>query len=247
MKSSFSMSKVDTQEEREERIERIQAIVEEDYQRIQDTRDPYVVLNLDSTVDFEEVRDRYERYERFYRAENFQRLGNMDLTRKALDVRRAIGRAMVQIQSKQGQGGAAPIPSLNQDPELPDVDEDAAAMGDIYFRDGLSYLRLGDYGAAHDYFQRASDYDPSRGIILANLAYTQFKLDPTSPDVIDETGRNLRRAASMDPDNAEVFVLAARFGINTQDEEMAGSAIERIEELAPGHPRLKRLKKRANF
>ncbi len=237
------MSKVETQE----RIERIQAIVEEDYERIQETSDPYVVLNLDSAVGPEEVRDRYERYERFYRAENFQRLGNMDLTRKALDVRRAIGRAMVQIQSRYDRNSSSPMPSFSTDPDLPEVDDNAAAMGDIYFRDGLSYLRLGDYNSACDYFQRACDYDPSRGIILANLAYTQFKKDPTNPEVVDETGRNLRRSASMAPDNAEVFVLLARFGINTRDTQIAQGAIERIEKIAPAHPRLKRLKKRANF
>ena len=244
------MAKVDSEKDRADRIGRIQAIVQEDYDRIQAAEDPFTVLNLVHRAGSEEVRDRYERYERFYRAENFQRLGDMDLTRKALEIRRAIGRAMVQIQSnfQTQETPAAGVSSLSApDPELPEVDRDAAAMGDIYFRDGLSYLRLGDFNAAFEHFQRASDYDPSRGIILANMAYTQFKLDPTDEAVVEQTGRRLKRAAQMAPDDPEIHSLLARFGINCRDKEMAEDALNRLESIDPAHPRLARLRKRANF
>ncbi len=244
------MSKVDSEKDRADRIGRIQVIVQEDYDRIQAAEGPFTVLNLATGSSPEEVRDRYERYERFYRAENFQRLGDMDLTRKALEIRRAIGRAMVQIQSnfQTQETPAAGVSSLaDREAGLPEVDPDAAAMGDIYFRDGLSYLRLGDFNAAFDQFQRASDYDPSRGIILANLAYTRFKIDPTDEEVADQTGRRLQRAAQMEPDNPEIFSLVARFGINRRDKEVAEQALKRLESIDPTHPRLTRLKKRANF
>ena len=235
------MSKVDSPDEHTDRSERIRSIVREDFERIQDTSNPYVVLNLTGEATMEEVRDRYDRYERFYRAENFQRLGNMDLTRKALDVRRAIGRAMVQIQSRPDTD-AKPVA-----PDLPDIDPEAEAMGDIYLRDGLTYLRLGDFNAAREYFQRACDYDPSRGIILANLAYTRFKLDPTNKPLKEEAGRGLQRAAKMEPDNPEIFALLARFGINTRNQEMSHRALEQLEALKPNHPLLPSLKKRAKY
>lgn len=242
------MPKVDSKEGRENRLGRIQTIVQEDYERIQSAPGPYVILNLTPDATAMEVRERYERYERFYRAENFQRLGDMDLTRKALDIRRAIGRAMVEIQTRaEARDIEAGLPTPNDRPALPDVDPDASAMGDIYFRDGLSYLRLGDFNAAREHLERASSYDPSRGIILANLAYTRFKLDPTKKEHIEETGRNLSQAASMEPDNPEIFTLMARFGINTRDQQMAHRAIERLELLKPDHPRLERLKKRAKY
>ncbi len=241
------MSDVDSEDDNESRLERIQGIVEEDFERIQSTDDPFVVLNLSEQATPEEVRDRYERYERFYRAENFQRLGDMDLTRKALDIRRTIGRAMVEIQSMFEQRSEAEHQAKKAFSELPDVDPDAAAMGDIYFRDGLSFLRLGDLESARQHFQRASDYDPSRGIIIANLAYTEFKLDPTNDEVVEQTGRNLQRAANVEPKNPEIFVLLARFGINTRDQKTARSALERLEKLNPSHPRLKALKKRAKL
>lgn len=243
------MPKVDPQSERASRIGRIQAIVQEDYERIQDNDDPFVILNLTATASAEEVRDRYERYERFYRADNFQRLGDMDLTRKALDIRRAIGRAMVEIQTQIDSDAEEErsMPAPDSVPELPAVDPDAAAMGDIYFRDGLTLLRLGDFNAARDYLQRSCSYDPSRGIILANLAYTRFKLDPTDIEVVKSTGRNLNRAVTMEPDNPEILVLMARFGINSSDICMAHRAIKQLETIRPEHPRLDRLKKRAKY
>ncbi|RVU48793.1 hypothetical protein EA187_05015 [Lujinxingia sediminis] len=240
------MGNPDESDDRASRLGRIQTIVHEDFERIQSTADPYVVLNLAPGSDIDEVRSRYERYERFYRAENFQRLGDMDLTRKALDIRRAIGRAVVEIQSRQQpalqQNQKAASPSRA---EVPGVEPDAAAMGDIYFRDGLTYLRLGDFNAANDVLTRAVTYDPSRGIILANLAYTRFKLDPTSREMVDETARLLTQAMSMEPDNPEVFVICARFAINTQNHAMSRRAIDRLEALKPDHPRLERLRRRA--
>lgn len=229
-----------------ERLERIQAIVQEDYDRIQNTDDPYVVLNLSRQAAADEIRDRYERYERFYRAENFQRLGDMELTRKALEIRRTISEAMGEVESvfQNDDGESLESPSSIA---ATDIDDNQAAMGDIYFRDGLTYLRLGDLETAREYFERANDYDSTRGIILANFAYTRFKLDPTNEEVVREVEKKLSRAASMEPENPEIFTLLARFGINTRKQQMADRAITRLEALDPHHPRLPKLKKRANF
>ena len=244
------MTSSDSQTSRGDRIERIKSIVEEDYHRIQATDNPYQILNLPDHASPEQVKDRYERYERFYRAENFQRLGNMDLTRKALDVRRSIGRAMVRIQAEQSsqpEPASKPTKRPGADTDLPSVDPDAAAMGDIYFRDALSYLSIGDLSSACEYFQRACDYDPSRGIIRAHLAYTEFKRNPTHEETVKRAGRQLRMAADLAPNNVEVFALLARFGINDRDNELAHSAIKRMEALDPSHPQLARLKKRAHY
>ena len=73
-----------------DRIEKVRGIVSEDFARISSTDDPFVILNLDEDATLDDANQRYERYEKFYRAENFQRLGDMDLTRKALHIRRAI-------------------------------------------------------------------------------------------------------------------------------------------------------------
>ena len=231
------------------RLSRIQAIVQEDYDRVQGSSDPYVVLNLPAGASASEVQDRYERYERFYRAENFQRLGDMDLTRKALDVRRSIGRAMVEIQTGISRADTKRVPqqATPEVPQIPSVAPDSASMADIYYRDGLTYLRLGDFNAAADNLLRATTYDPSKSIYLANLAYTRFKLNPTSLEVTSETGENLKQAVAMEPRNPEVLAIQARFGINTRDHKLAHEAIRVLEQVRPDHPRLKILKKRSKY
>jgi tetratricopeptide (TPR) repeat protein len=220
-------------------------MVADDYERIANTEDPFAILNLNRDASLDEVRSRYERYEKFYRAENFQRFADMDMTRKALDIRRAIGRAMVSIQSAAGgDSGEIPAHESNEAPVLPQVDDDCAALGDIYFRDGLTYLKLRDLNSAEECLQRAIDYDPSRGIILAYLGYTQFKLRTNDPTVVEESRKRLKRAAKMEPKNVEIYVLMARFGINTEAIELAGDALDKVEQLRPKHPKLRRLQKR---
>lgn len=240
------MSSSDLNNEQAGRLSRLQAIVHDDYERIQHATDPFVVLNLAPGATYEEVYDRYARYERFYLAENFQRLGDQELTRRAVHIRHALSEAMAQIKAQMTRHDQIPLTDwLNDAPSHPEVDADAAAMGDIYYRDGLTYLYLGDFAAACDHLQRACDYDPSRGVLQAQLAYTRFKLDPINPEVVKEAGQRLRRAATLDPEHPEIFALLARFGINTRDQEMARSALIRLEALHPDHPRLHSLRRRA--
>lgn len=228
-----------------ERNSKIRSMVRSDYERISNTSDPFVILNLSEESSLEEARSRYARYEKFYRAENFQRFGDMDLTRKALDVRRAIGRAMATIESKLAkEPGGADRGDDDFLSTLPEVDDDCAALGDIYFRDGLTFLKLRDLNSAEECLQRAVDYDPSRGIILAYLSYTQFKLRRNDPAVVDESRWGLQRAVRMGPDNPEIYVLLTRFGINAEEVELATEALSTLEELRANHPRLEKLKKR---
>ena len=117
-------------------------------------------------------------------------------------------------------------------------------MGDVYFRDGLTYLKLRDLNAAVDCLQRAVDYDPSRGDILAYLAYARFKLRQNDPEVIESSRANLDRAARMSPSNVDIFLLRARFGINTQDIPFAEKAIKRVRQIRPDHPKLEKLDRR---
>jgi tetratricopeptide (TPR) repeat protein len=222
------------------RIERLRSIVNEDYARISKTDDPFVVLNLAPGSRWDEAAARYERYERFYRAENFQRLGDMDLTRKALDVRRAVGRSIVEIQGMlEGNENVFEEPTA-----LTELDPNSRALGDIYYRDGLTYLRLGDVDSAIDCLRRASEYDPTRGIILAYLAYTTFRRRMKSPDVVKESERSMAQAVRMEPDNPDVHVLAARFWLKLREVDKAFDHIRTVEKLEPDHPKLKSLYRR---
>ncbi len=223
------------------RIERIRAIVTEDYERVMGTEDPYVILNLTSSSSWEEASSRYERYERFYRAENFQRLGDMDLTRKALDIRRAVGRAIVEVQSLFDSGGMSEISESTSNTGLLQVDPNAKALGDIYYEDGLTYLKLGDMDKAAECFATATDYDPTRGIVLAYRSYTSFRLRMNEPEVIADTRRNLYQASRMEPDNADILVLITRFHLKMKEKNEAEDTLKRIATMAPKHPKLKKL------
>lgn len=230
---------------KENRVERVRGIVTEDFERISSGEDPFTILNLPRDASVDEAKERYERYEKFYRAENFQRLGDMDLTRKALHIRRALGRAMVSIQGQLSESGdTSRAESSADEPVIPDVDDDCAALSDIYFRDGLTYLKLRDLNSAVDCLQRAVDYDPGRGDVLAYLAYATFKLRPNVPTVTEKSREQLERAARMSPNNIDIFLLRTRFGINTADVQFAEGAIEKVRKIRPDHAKLPKLQRR---
>lgn len=227
------------------RLERIRSIVYEDYDRVTSTQDPFVILNLSRSTDWEEASARYERYERFYRAENFQRLGDVDLTRKALDIRRAVGRAIVEVQGVLDSLQEDSDADLESNTGMLKVDPNSTAMGDIYYRDGLTFLKLGDLDAAQDCFRTACDFDPTRGILLAYLSYTTFRRRLHDPDVVEEQKRNLYQATRVDPRSADIWVLVARVHIKLGEMADAEAAIERVEALEPNHPKLAKLRRHA--
>lgn len=230
-------------DDKDARLERIRAIVNEDYERINESADPFVILNLENGTSWDDASARYERYERFYRAENFQRLGDMDLTRKALDIRRAVGRAIGEVQGIVDSATSASEVSEVTSTGTLDVDPSSAALGDIYYRDGLTYLKLGDLEMAAECFRTGCDYDPTRGIVLAYLAYTTFRRRMNVPDAIDEARRNLLQAQRMEPKNADVMVLMARFHIKLGETDQAAKSIERVRQIEPKHPKLGKLER----
>lgn len=225
------------------RLDRIRAIVNEDFERITGSADPFVVLNLPRATDWEEASARYERYERFYRAENFQRLGDVDLTRKALDIRRAVGRAIVEVQGILDSMADNPEVSTESNTGMLKVDPNSVALGDIYYRDGLTFLKLGDLEAAQECFRTGCDYDPTRGILLAYLSYTTFRRRMNEPDVVEEQRRNLYQATRVDTKNPDVWVLVARMHLKLGEHADAALAVDRVGAIDPAHPKLDKLKR----
>src|SRR5690606_31339315 len=101
-----AMTRFDDTDERNHRLSGIKRIVQEDYERICNTEDPYITLNLRADASLSQVGSRYNRYERFYREENFQRLGDRELTERVIEIRRSIERAMIEIQTFFGPESA---------------------------------------------------------------------------------------------------------------------------------------------
>ncbi len=241
------MTSFDDSGERNHRLNGIQRIVQEDYERICNTEDPYVALNLRPDASMSQVGLRYNRYERFYREENFQRLGDPELTRLALEIRRGIERAIIEIQTISGPDYAQDEAShRNVFASAQESSSDSLAFSDIYFRDGLTYMRLGDFDCAYEFFERARRYNPGRNVISAYIAYIAYKRRPDDPRCIEETTRAFERMSTLEPNNVDIYILQARFALGSQQRALALEALAKIEALEPDHPWLARLRARTN-
>lgn len=229
--------------QKDARIERIRSIVQDDFNRIQEASSPYQVLNVSSSEAVDEIEERYQRYERFYRAENFQRLGDIDLTRKALDIRRAIGRAIVDVR-KRGPRSESESSSSLHDASLFAHDDDRHALSQIYLRDGLTYLQLGDLNEAGSFLSLAVEYGPQCALGMAYLGYVTHKRRSFDQDAVKEARRLLDRAVELSPEETDIHVLRGRFFAKQRNTEMLSTTIEEIERIDPAHPTLDRLQRK---
>jgi len=221
------------------RAEKVQKVVDDDYERVVEADGPWTVLGLEVGASPEEVNAQFERYEQFYRAENFKRFDDNDLTRKALEIRKLVSRAVVELQAMSRDEGESPGSS----PSLQSIDSDAQALAGIYFRDGISWLKLDDVETAIDCFQRSMDLDPSSGLTLAYHAYAQFRQSPNDSSVVLQSRESFRTAAIIEPDDPQIHVLKARFALQTHNPEMAEEAIKRVRLLEPTHPAISELRR----
>ena len=249
------------QDEKGARIERIREIVKEDFDRVHGSRDPYDVLNVAVGETLQQIEERYQRYERFYRAENFQRLGDIDLTRKALDIRRALGKAIIKVRKKgaratpssRGSHGGATSPyhhaaaaSAASSSTTHDLllEHDHRALSQLYLRDGMTFLQLGDLAESSALLRRALEYDSSSGVTLAYLGYVMHKHRPFEAKATLEARECLDRAAQLCPEDPDVYILRGRFFAKQRDAPSLQECIEQIERINPAHPMLDRLQKK---
>lgn len=229
-----------------EEIEQVREIVEKDYRRIQQADDPWTILNLSPEDDPQKVTERYERYEQFYRVENFKRFNDKELTRKALEIRKMISRAVIDMQAKRsGATGGIDRDIPGDSTDFPSaVGPDAAALADIYFRDGITYLRLDDLESALRCFQRSLDHDPGAGETLAYHAYALFQKSPDDDNVLEECRESLRTAAMIESENPQIRLLLTRFGIEAGELDLAQSALDDVQRISPRHPDIPDLQQR---
>jgi tetratricopeptide (TPR) repeat protein len=237
----------DDLDEKAARIERIREIVQDDYARILQADSPWAILNVNRMDELPQVEARYERYERFYRAENFQRIGDMEMTRHALEIRRAIGRAIAEIRSNPSARPTRELSALRagareRPPEPLEADE--LAMGGLYFRDGLTYLQIGDMNEAAQHLRRALQFNPGHGLSAAYLAYVLYKRRDYDNEALEEAHALFERAISLSPNELDIYILRARFFTRTRDIERLHQSIEQIERLNAAHPMLDKLIKK---
>jgi hypothetical protein len=73
-----------------------------------------------------------------------------------------------------------------------------------------------------------------------------FKRRAYVDNAIDEARQLLTEAASLSPDDCDVFVLRGRFFARMGDVKDLMETINQIEILEPAHPMLDRLQRKAN-
>ncbi len=247
------MASLGEQDEKIARVERIREIVKDDFERVYGSQDPYDILNVAMGESLQQIEERYQRYERFYRAENFQRLGDIDLTRKALDIRRALGKAIVEVRKR----GARPANSLqhhtiglgaqsssSSSSRNPLLEHDHQALSQIYLRDGMAFLQIGDLAESSALLRRALEYNASSGVTLAYLGYVLHKHQPFDSKTLSEARGYLERATQLAPDDPDVYILRGRFFAKQHDAANLQECIEQIERINPAHPMLDRLQKK---
>lgn len=233
------MPRPETPDIEDAQVDKIRRVVDRDYDRVTEADQPWSVLGLEPGVSATKINQRFERYEQFYRAENFKRFDDNDLTRKALEIRKMISRAVVELQAAdQGEDSVG-----DGSPALQSIDPDSQALADIYFRDGITWMKLDDLEAAVDCFQRSMDHDPSKGETLAYHAFASYQQAPDDEEVVAESRESFRTASMIGSDNPEVHVLQARFALETNNAEMAEQAIENLRSVEPGHSAIGELRR----
>ncbi len=241
-----AMTRYDDTDERNHRLSGIKRIVQEDYERIRNTEDPYITLNLRPDASLSQVGSRFNRYERFYREENFQRLGDEELTAHVIEIRRSIERAMIEIQTLFGPESEQDNSNYYVFSGAREATADNLAFCDVYFRDGLTYLRLGDFDSAGEFFKKARRHNPDRGLLVAHIAYLDYKRDSDNPKAVEDASKAFEKAISLDTENVDIYILQARFALASSQNALAVASIARIEAIEPNHPWLSRLKPRVN-
>lgn len=221
--------------------------VQTDYARVSDAENPWQVLGLEPGSSMEKLNARFEEFDAFYRADTFRELEDRELARRALQVRKRVNRAVVEIQAKHRRDEETDnVQTELGEPSsvvFTEVDPDSEALAEIYFRDGVTWLQLEDLESAVACFDRAVEHDPSRAMPLAYLAYTRFRCHPNRPDVREESRENLQTAMALEPDNPEVHALMARFAIVAGLQSLAEQAIANVRDLNPRHPDLGQLRR----
>jgi tetratricopeptide (TPR) repeat protein len=236
------MADSDSPDISETRAEKIRRIVESDYERITGTDDPWQMLDVSRGDKSETINDKFERYEQFYRVENFKRFDDKDLTRKALEIRKKISRAVVEVQAAR-QNNRSSLGFVGGSQVSQSIDPDSVALADIFFRDGITWMKLEDLDSAIDCFQRSIDHNPSNGLTLAYHAFARFKRHRDDSEVVEECRDAFKTAAVIEPNNAEVHVLKTRFALRTHNAELARRGIETVRNLEPGHSAIGELRR----
>ncbi len=184
------------------KFDRIRLMVEEDQGRVARARSPYQVLGLAERSGRAEVTARFQRFSRFYRPQNFERIGDDELVAKARELLAAFRNAATEVL------GTAPaeLPASAADrrtlgAESQGISPDAKVLAEVFFEDGSTYLKLGDVQEALTHFARSTELVRDNPRYLAYEGWCTYQAGRESPSKVAEAKQTLLSVLKLDSRN----------------------------------------------
>lgn len=233
-KTKAPSSKVSSSDVKKSQLQRIYDVVLRDYRRAVEYTSPYDVLRVSNSDTIEVIRRRFERFERFYRPENFQRLSDSKLYKLAIEIRQIMARAMADIE-----GDSNATSSVTNRPILrSDSNEHSEAMdplAQIFFNDALTYLRIADYEEAKYHFDRACSIIPNHATYLAYIIWTDFLKAGRNPTAAAAAKLELQNLIKHHPGNDTAYHFLAHIFREEGRLDMAIRFYQRASDLNPSN------------
>ena len=183
------------------KFERIRQMVEEDQSRVTRSRSPYQMLGLAEGSGTTEVTARFQRFSRFYRPENFERIGDDELVATARELLAAFRNAATEILGK----APAELPLSQDRKSNPSVSQkisaDEQVLAEVFFDDGSTYLKLGDVQGALAHFKRSTRLVPDSARYLAYTGWCTYQADKKNPTGVSEAKQTLLSVLKLDSRN----------------------------------------------
>lgn len=183
------------------KFERIRLMVEEDQARVARARNAFQVLGLSGGAGRAEVTARFQRFSRFYRPENFERIGDEELIATSRELMAAFRNAATEVLGK----APAELPfsgerrSGKSSARSPSVDDQVLA--EVFFDDGNTYLKLGDNHEALSHFKRSTGLVPNSPKFLAYTGWCIYLVDKKNAKRVAEAKQTLLSVLKLDSRN----------------------------------------------